>query len=93
MNTAVGYEADVIDGNLTNATAIGARAVVDASNKLRLGDSNVTVVEGQVAYTFTSDVDQKGNFLAVDGEETLERIRDLTLESWNYKGHNPEQFP
>jgi len=32
-------------GNLTNATALGYQAVVDASNQIRLGDSNVTVVE------------------------------------------------
>jgi len=44
-NTAVGYSANVSSGNLTNATAIGANARVNASNKIRLGDANVTVVE------------------------------------------------
>jgi len=57
-----------------------------------LGDSNVTVIEGQVAFTFPSDVNQKENFRAVDGEETLEKISQMTLESWNYKGHDPSQF-
>ena len=42
--------------------------------------------------TVVSDVNQKESFLAVDGEETLEKIRDLKLESWNYKRHDPEQF-
>ena len=46
-NTAIGANADVCVacGDLTNATAIGANAVVDASNKIRLGDTAVTVVE------------------------------------------------
>ncbi|MBI2999244.1 MAG: hypothetical protein HYY46_12495 [Deltaproteobacteria bacterium] len=44
-NTALGVLADVSAGNLTNATAIGANAVVDASNKIRLGNYAVTEVE------------------------------------------------
>ena len=34
---------------LTNATAIGAHATVNASNKIRLGNASVTLrIEGQV---------------------------------------------
>lgn len=91
-NTAIGWLADVSSGDLTNATAIGATAVVDASNKIRLGDSTVTVIEGQVAYTFTSDKNQKENFQPVDGDAVLRKLRDLNLTSWNYKDHDPEQF-
>ncbi len=54
-NTAVGYGADVSSGNLTNATAIGYGAIVTANNKVRIGNTNVTVIEGQVAYSFPSD--------------------------------------
>ncbi len=36
-NTAIGFEADVGFGNLTNATAIGAGALVSQSNSLVLG--------------------------------------------------------
>jgi hypothetical protein len=61
-NTAIGNAADVGAGNLTNATAIGADAVVDASKKVRIGNSSVTVIEGQVAYTFCSDRNKKENF-------------------------------
>lgn len=91
-NTAIGAQADVSQGDLTNATVIGFGASVDANNKIRLGDPNVTVIEGQVAFTYTSDANQKENFLAIDGEKTLERIRELKLESWNYKGNDPSQF-
>jgi len=95
-NTALGFGADVNLGPfgfpIDNATAIGARARVDASNKIRLGDTNVTVIEGQVSFTASSDANLKENFLAVDGEEVLEKIREFNLQSWNFKGHDPSQF-
>lgn len=89
-NTAIGFTADVASNNLTNATAIGAGAVVNASNKIRLGDTNVSVIEGQVAYTFTSDRTKKENFRLIDGEEVLKKIRDLSVPSWNYIGNDPK---
>ncbi|TDJ01723.1 MAG: hypothetical protein E2O76_03390, partial [Caldithrix sp.] len=45
LNTAIGRDAGVSDENFHNTTAIGANARVDASNKIRLGDNNVTTVE------------------------------------------------
>jgi Chaperone of endosialidase len=92
LNTAIGFAANVASGNLSNATAIGANAIVDASNKIRLGDANVTVIEGQVDFTFTSDKHKKENFQPVDGEEVLRKLRGLTVTSWNYIGHDPTQF-
>jgi hypothetical protein len=91
-NTAIGEYADVSTGDLTNATAIGANARVDASNKIRLGSTTVTVIEGQVPYTFTSDRNQKENFRPVDGEQVLGKITGLNLTSWNYIGHDPQRF-
>src|SRR5712692_6470032 len=92
QNTAIGNGADVSVGNLTNATVIGFNAIVNASNKIRLGNANVAVIEGQVAYTFTSDRNQKENFQPVDGQQVLGKIRGLSLTSWNYIGHDPKQF-
>jgi hypothetical protein len=60
-------------GNLTNATAIGVGALVNASHKIRLGNLQVNVIEGQLAYTFSSDKDQKEDFQPVEGEEVLSR--------------------
>ena len=88
FNTAIGVGADVGSGDLTNATAIGHGAVVDASNKVRIGNSSVTVIEGQVAYTFSSDRNKKENFQSVNGEEVLRKIRQLNLTSWNYIGQD-----
>ncbi|SFZ94600.1 Chaperone of endosialidase [Flaviramulus basaltis] len=54
-NTAIGYNSDVVSSGLENATAIGYDAIVNASNKVRIGNTAVTVVEAQVALTTTSD--------------------------------------
>lgn len=54
-NTVLGYRANTSSGGLTNATAIGADALVNASNKVRIGNSAVTVIEGQVPFTTPSD--------------------------------------
>jgi Tfp pilus assembly protein PilV len=91
-NTAIGTLANVSAGDLTNATAIGANAIVNDSNKIRLGNPAVTVIEGQVAFTASSDKTQKENFQPVDGEEVLEKIRGFELSSWNFIGHDPEKF-
>ena len=75
-----------------NATAIGARATVNASNKVRLGNAAVTVIEAQVAFTAVSDKTKKENFQPLDGEEVLEKIRGFELLSWNFIGHDPKEF-
>ena len=79
-------------GNLTNATAIGSGATVNASNKVRLGNTLVTVIEGQVAFTFPSDRTNKENLKPVDGEAVLGKIRGFELSSWNFIGHDPKKF-
>jgi hypothetical protein len=92
FNVGVGFGADVAAGNLINATAIGSLAIVDASNKIRLGNGAVSVIEGSVAFTSNSDRTRKENFQPVDGGEVLAKIRGLTLMSWNFIGHDPEKY-
>ncbi len=58
-NTFIGYNADASAGSLVNATAIGSGAVVDASNKVRIGNDNVTVIGGTVAWSNLSDMRTK----------------------------------
>jgi hypothetical protein len=91
-NTAIGDTANVSAGNLTNATAIGAGAIVNASNKIRLGNDNVQTITGAVPFTQGSDKTKKENFRPVDGEEVLGKIRGFELTSWNYIGHDPKKF-
>jgi len=54
-NTGIGRLANVSVGTLSNATALGYNATVNASNKVRLGNTSITVVEGQAPYTNPSD--------------------------------------
>ena len=92
LNTAIGFGADVSTDGLINATAIGSGALVNASNKIRLGNSSVTVIEGQVGFTASSDATKKENFQPVDGQAVLDKIRGLNLKSWNFIGQDPKQF-
>src|SRR5262245_35387149 len=92
QNTAIGFNANVSAGDLINATAIGNGAVVDASNKVRLGNTAVTIIEGQVAFSASSDKTKKENFKPVDGEVVLGKIRAFELSSWNFIGHDPKKF-
>jgi hypothetical protein len=80
-NTAVGYEANVASFSLSNAMAIGAGAVVDASNKVRIGNSAVTVIEGQVPFTTPSDGRFKFNVEEdVKGLDFILQLRPVTYQ-------------
>ena len=103
-NTALGTKAllaktpgdDGVAGGTTAlrtiATAIGNGATVSASNTIRLGNSSVTSITGQVAFTASSDRTKKEGFRAVDGDEVLRKLRTLEVTSWNYIGHDATQF-
>jgi len=78
-NTFLGYNTDAGSNGLTNSTAIGNAASVNASNKVRIGNSAVTVIEGQVAYTFPSDGRFKTNIQEdVPGLEFITKLRPVT---------------
>jgi len=66
-NTFLGTSADALAGGLTNATAVGHGAKVDASNHVRIGDASVTQIGGQVAWSNLSDARHKSD------------VRDLEL--------------
>ena len=71
-NTAIGVSADVSAGYLTNATAIGYGAGVNASNKVQLGNGDVTSVAtaGKLttgAVTYPNVDGQAGEVLTTDG--------------------------
>jgi len=80
-NTAIGVDADVTTGALTNATAIGYKAKVNASNKVRIGSTSVTVIEGQVAFTTSSDARLKEDIATI--ENGLAFIKDLNPVSYH----------
>jgi trimeric autotransporter adhesin len=81
FNTFIGASADAA-GDFSNATAIGANAKVDASNKVRIGDNTVTVIEGQVAFTIPSDRRLKENISVSDlGLNFITRLQPV---NYNY---------
>jgi len=62
----------------------GTTAKVDASNKVRIGNTEVTVIEGQVNWSVGSDIRLKDNVEYSD-ELGLEFINDLKTATFTYK--------
>jgi trimeric autotransporter adhesin len=79
FNTVIGAFAEVTSGNLTNATAIGTGAFSNASNKVRIGNAGVTIIEGQVPFTIPSDGRFKTNVKEnVSGIDFIMQLRPVT---------------
>ena len=55
FNTAIGGSTGTTTGNLSNTTAIGNLAKTSADNQVRIGNSSVTSIGGQVAWSTLSD--------------------------------------
>jgi len=81
-NTALGYNTALSSNALfTNSTVIGANAIVDASNKIRLGDANVTVVESNGVFNTVSDGRFKYNIQEnVKGLDFILKLRPVTYQ-------------
>jgi len=87
-NTALGSTADVLASNLNNATAIGYGALVNASHKVRVGNTAVTSIGGQVGWTTFSDGRYKKDIQEnVQGLTFINSLRPVTY-SVNVKGLN-----
>ena len=77
QNTAIGYGSR-IDGNYTNASAIGYGAGVFASNTVVLGDANITHVYSRGAYSSSSDKRIKKNIEPITyGLNTILKLRPV----------------
>ena len=75
-NVIIGFNADVGSNDLINAISIGANATVGASNKIQLGDSNITNIEtsGSItagAITIPNTDGSANQVLKTDGSGTL----------------------
>jgi hypothetical protein len=89
-NTAIGISADVGSENLNNATAIGYDAKVNASNKVRIGNTYVTVIEGQVNWSVGSDIRLKDNVEYSD-KLGLGFINELKTATFTYKNDSEKR--
>ena len=86
-NTFMGYTADASTTNLSNAMALGNGAVVDASNKIRLGNSSVTLVETSGSFVTVSDRRLKTNIENnALGLNFIKAIRPVQYELKTQKG-------
>jgi hypothetical protein len=80
-NTALGYLADVSADKLTknNAMALGYAAIVNASDKVVVGNSSVTVIGGQVGWSTFSDGSFKTNIKEnVPGLTFINKLKPVT---------------
>lgn len=86
-NVFIGYSANTSDGTITNATAIGHNAMVTASNMIRLGDANVTVIQGQVNFTASSDRRSKRDIIEIDyGLDFIKKLKPVSYRMNNSDG-------
>src|SRR6266498_2693732 len=87
-NTALGFNANVVFDTLFNATAIGYGALVNKSNKVRIGNTIVTSIEGQVTLTTPSDGRYKKDIKEnVQGLAFINSLRPITY-TVNVQGLN-----
>lgn len=78
-NTAIGYDADISFATQTNSTSIGYNATATASNKVRIGNGQVTEIGGIVAWTNLSDGRLKENVQEnVPGLAFISELRPVT---------------
>lgn len=91
FNTAIGYQAKTSSSSgINSSTAIGYGATVNTSNKIRLGGTNVTVVEGPV-YSTVSDGRFKTNIseTEVKGLEFIKKLRPVV---YNFDTQKFDEF-
>jgi hypothetical protein len=80
-NTALGYSADVSAVGLTNAMALGWAALVNAKNKVVIGNTQVNVIGGQVGWSTFSDGRFKSNIKEnVPGLTFINKLRPVTYK-------------
>lgn len=81
FNSAIGWLTHVNNG-LNNSMVLGSSANVTASNKVRIGNTAVTVIEGQVDWTFPSDARFKYNVEdeGIPGLAFVNRLRPVTYQ-------------
>jgi len=82
-NTGIGFSANSVGTAYTNSTGVGYDADNTASNSVKLGNTSVTSIGGQVGWTTLSDARFKKN-IRNDEVKGLEFITGLTPVTYNY---------
>lgn len=82
QNTFIGFSAEGSDTFFENVTAIGYQASVTASNRVRLGNSSITQIGGQVSWSTLSDARLKTDIR--DSDLGLDFVLKLRPVNYNY---------
>ena len=100
LNSAFGQMAQYDSANLNNTVAIGFNAggVVNANNRIEIGNTSITAIAGQVGFSTYSDARIKDNIREdVPGLEFINKLRPVTYNlnihrenEMVYKGSNKE---
>ena len=86
-NTTVGFNADMSSSGTDNSSAIGSNTLCNQSNKVRIGNSSVTVIEGQVNFTASSDARFKRNVQEnIPGIDFINRLRPVSY-TWDIEAY------
>ncbi|MEP7170630.1 MAG: tail fiber domain-containing protein, partial [Bacteroidota bacterium] len=97
QNTNVGAYSEPINAfPIFNATSIGYNAKVNNNNKIRLGDANVTVIEGQVAFSFPSDARFKYNVKSdIPGLDFITQLKPVSynFDTKKFEEHLMQNMP
>ena len=90
-NTAIGYSANSLGTDFNNSTGIGYNADNSASNSVKLGNSNVSSIGGQVGWTTLSDGRFKKN-IRNDEVQGIAFIMGLRPVTYNYDVRAKEKW-
>lgn len=74
-NVIIGTSSGTSSSALANTIALGSSAIVNASNKCRIGNSSMTVYETQVAWTTPSDRRLKKDITELSSDEARYVLR------------------
>jgi hypothetical protein len=78
-NTFLGANCNAVSSGLTNTSSIGYNTKIDASNKVRIGNTTITSIGGQVGWTTFSDGRYKRNVEEnVPGLDFISKLRPVT---------------
>jgi hypothetical protein len=79
-NTFIGCDSDASANNLINATAIGYSALVNASNRVRIGNGYVNQIGGQVGWSNLSDIRKKKDIMDITlGLDFINSLRPVAF--------------
>jgi hypothetical protein len=92
-NTFIGYNADASANNLTNATAIGNGAFVNASNKVVIGNTSVASIGGYAPWSDYSDRRVKSDIREIGyGLDLIRQLRPVQFRMNNGNGNTDFGF-